>query len=483
MNRRRRTSGAFLRGTVAASLLLLVEAGTAAAHPMGSFSINHYAHITVSPDSVTLRYLVDYAEISALPLLKQLDADGDRRVLPGEEEAFLDSLIPALRENLRLAVNGVPLRLVERFRNASVFEGQGGMNTLAVGIDWSAPLGDSVHTRLFRGDYTDGNYPDRFGWKEIRIDAEGTALLRCDIDPLDPTEGLTLYPEEYISDPPAELEAHFFFGEGKPPPPPAALAGRKGMEDRFAALIRREGSPRFLLGALLVALFLGAVHALEPGHGKTLVAAYLVGSRGTIGQAALLGLVVTATHTLSVFALGLAVLYASRSFVPERIFPWLSLFSGLVVTVIGIALLRGAIRLFRAGNGHADPHHDHHHPHHHHTGHSHVGNGPDGKADAVSLRSLLALGVTGGIVPCPSALVVLLSAVALGRIGFGLALIVAFSAGLALVLMTIGILFVVAGPLLEHLTPGGKTFRYLRLASAVAVTAIGSAILLRALPF
>jgi ABC-type nickel/cobalt efflux system permease component RcnA len=200
--------------------------------------------------------------------------------------------------------------------------------------------------------------------------------------------------------------------------------------------------------ALTVAAGLGAFHALEPGHGKTVVAAYLVGARGTAWHALCLGLMVTATHTAGVYLLGLVTLYASHYVVPERLYPWLGILSGLTVAGLGCALF---LRRYTGedhthAHGHTHGHsHTHAHTagytHHHHVHKTHHHPSP---GETVSLRQLLALGVTGGIVPCPAALVVLLSAVALQRVGFGLLLIVAFSVGLATVLIAVGLLMVYA---------------------------------------
>lgn len=223
-----------------------------------------------------------------------------------------------------------------------------------------------------------------------------------------------------------------------------------------------------LLAGMAVAFGLGAVHALSPGHGKTIVAAYLVGSRGTPRHAMLLGGMVTFTHTVSVFLLGLATLFVSRYVLPEKIYPVLGAISGLAIVWIGTALF--VKRLRHARHMHAHEHgHSHHHPHDHGHAHSHV---PEGE---ISMGSLLALGASGGLVPCPSALVLLLSSVALGRVGLGLTLLVAFSVGLAVVLMGIGVVVIYA----KHLLPdGAKTarspfVRYLPVASAGLISGIG----------
>src|SRR5262249_40944974 len=216
---------------------------------------------------------------------------------------------------------------------------------------------------------------------------------------------------------------------------------------------------------------LGAFHALTPGHGKTIVGAYLVGARGTWRHALFLGLVVTATHTLGVYALGVATLVASAWILPERLLPTLSAVSGLLVLAVGASLPRS--RLASALHGHAhDGHHHHHHRHHDHT------SAIDG---APGLRSLVALGVSGGILPCPSALVVMLGAIALGRTAFGLVLILAFSTGLAVVLTAIGLVLVYARERFDHLPLDGRLARYVPVPSAALISLAGLAILAEAL--
>lgn len=234
---------------------------------------------------------------------------------------------------------------------------------------------------------------------------------------------------------------------------------------------------------------MGAGHALTPGHGKAVVAAYLVGARGTARHALFLGFTVTITHTAGVFALGLVTLFASRYLLPEQIFPWISLISGILVVTIGGNLFINRLR------GTADHQHDHGHGHHQHLpggmvspsggglagdGHSHQ-HLPPAQNQPITWQSLLALGISGGLLPCPSALVVLLSAIALGRIGFGLLLILAFSAGLAGVLVGIGLLLVYANRFFARLPLNGRLVRTLPVVSAALITLAGLGISLEAL--
>jgi len=239
-----------------------------------------------------------------------------------------------------------------------------------------------------------------------------------------------------------------------------------------------------ILVALVVAAGLGAFHALEPGHGKTLVAAYLVGARGTTKHAFLLGLIVTAAHTAGVYLLGGITLYASQYIVPDRLYPWLAVVSGVMITVLGLVLF---LRRYRRQDGLTLEHHHHHHhhypnhsrdpDHHHHHDHYHHDHNRQ-----VSLRELLTLGISGGIVPCPAALVVLLSAVSMQRIGFGLLLIVAFSVGLAAVLISIGILMVYARQFMARFHSNGQLVnRWLPLTSSAFILLFGVMLTVQAL--
>ena len=243
----------------------------------------------------------------------------------------------------------------------------------------------------------------------------------------------------------------------------------------FAKLIAEEDlSVGFILLALAIAMFWGAAHGLGPGHGKSIVTAYLIGQRGTARHAAYLGGIVTVTHTVGVFGLGLVTLVLSQFIVPEQLYPWLNLVAGLMVLGVGLAV-------FRKRTGHRLAHllgHDHHHHEHKdgHDGHSHA------PPDELSLRSLVAVGASGGILPCPSALVVLLAAISLHRIGFGLVLIVFFSLGLALSITSIGLVAVLAKSAFGRMRADGPLVRLLPAASAFVILVAGAVMTARALP-
>jgi ABC-type nickel/cobalt efflux system permease component RcnA len=269
--------------------------------------------------------------------------------------------------------------------------------------------------------------------------------------------------------------------------PNASLTMRANQQQtprsKFTELITAPHmSAWFLLTAAFIAIGLGGLHALEPGHGKTIVAAYLVGSRGTAAHAALLGLIVTISHTAGVFALGAITLYASRYIVPEQLYPWLGLFSGLTIVVLGCYMaLR---RLTGMASDHSHLSGESHSHWSFFTGASSESNQKRAETDSarpVSLTQLVVLGVTGGIIPCPAALIVLLSALALHRIGLGFFLIVAFSVGLAAVLIGFGMLMVFARRFMSRMAVDGPlTQWWLPLASSVFITVLGIALVVQA---
>jgi ABC-type nickel/cobalt efflux system permease component RcnA len=269
----------------------------------------------------------------------------------------------------------------------------------------------------------------------------------------------------------------------------ASTLGGGSFRERLRDMIN---NPRWDIGALaatlLIAFVFGGAHALTPGHGKTIVAAYLVGTKGRVWDAVLLGGIVTITHTSSVFLLGLGMLYASQHVMPQTLIPWLTALSGGLVAGMGIWLL---VRRLSSASGHSHEHdhaHEHEHVHqhgafgHHTHGSETLETPPPSKASEVSLGSLLSLGISGGLVPCPEALIVLLIAIALNRITLGLVILLSFSVGLASVLVTIGILLVIAKPMMTRFAGEGKIFSsYLPVASAAVVTLLGCGIAVKGL--
>ena len=268
---------------------------------------------------------------------------------------------------------------------------------------------------------------------------------------------------------------------------------RMPTQDSIAAMMAQENlNTGFIVATLFAAFIWGAGHALTPGHGKAIVGAYLVGAHSSALHAVYLGLTVTITHTLGVFLLGLVAVFASQYILPEDLYPYLGAVSGLIVLFLGATMVWRRIHHSHGhhhGHDHSghhdhthrhdhdhdncdhDDHSHHHHDHHHHSGHSHLPPGTDGSA--VTWKSLLGLGISGGLLPCPSALVLLLTAISFKRPEFGMAMVIFFSLGLAGILTCVGLLFVKGSKMLKGISAFEKSAHYLPLASAVIIMLIG----------
>jgi ABC-type nickel/cobalt efflux system permease component RcnA len=469
--------------------LLLVFARTPAraeAHPLGNFTVNQYSRLEVGRDTVRVRYIVDMAEIPAFQERQAMDGDGDGQVSDAESAAYLAQQSPTLLAGLRLALNNTPASLRVADQRLSFPPGQGGLLTLRMEFDLTAATAGGNQPITI--DYRDSNFGERIGWREIVVrPGAGVALSDSSAPAQDQSDELRNYPEDMLTSPlnirDARVSARLSATTESADTTTSTTAANSTsarVPDAFANLIAsKELTPAAIALALLLALLLGAGHALTPGHGKTIVAAYLVGARGTAKHAIFLGITTTVTHTAGVFAIGFVTLWISNYILPEQLYPWLEFISGLLVIGIGLVLFRGRLKslLRRPATAHAHDHdHDHSHDHSHDhdhgpLGHSHMPPGSDG--GPVTWRGLLALGVSGGLLPCPSALVVLLSAIALHRVAFGMLLIVAFSIGLAGVLTGIGLLLVYARRLFERFPTDGRLLQALPVASAAFVTLAG----------
>ena len=470
-------------------LLLLLTTlfhGILQAHPLGIFSVNRYTRIELAGERVRLFYVMDVAEIPSIQELASIDVNKDGRADDDERRIYVDQKIAQLLRGMRLRIDGKEA-ILERTRDELSFpEGQGGLKTIRMSSIFETTLSKSEtgHTLSF----TDDNFASGRGWKEIvAVATHGEEIQQSSVPENDVTNELRSYPPERLSNPlnVSGAELRFLHGNGTITSLTRSVVQRT--KDGFAELISaKQLSLPVMLISLVIAMILGAGHALTPGHGKTVVAAYLVGSRGTAKHAAFLGVTVTATHTIGVFAMGFIALFASQYILPEDLFPCLSFISGLIVVVIGLSLFFKRLSFARGslhthdGNTHTHTH-DHHdgyvHTHGGHT-HSHLPPGTDGAP--IAWKSLFALGISGGLLPCPSAIVVLLSAIALGRIGFGLLLIVAFSVGLAGVLTGIGLLMVYVRRFFERFNTGGPLLRWLPVMSALVVAVAGTIISLQA---
>jgi len=481
---------------------------------MGNFSVNRYARIDLNPQAGSaLTYVLDLAEIPTFELFQQWKLDEPN---PAQLQAKAQAQAAAWLAELTLTQNGAPIAPLLKHVKSQITDGAGGMPVLRVELLANLTL---IPGQLH---YQDKNYPGRTGWKEVVIRrANGVAITQATHSGRDLSQALTAYPTDLTLAPPQDLEAQVTWTAAptiatekhpteKPTPakpidttqtpttftaPQAPAAGTVVKGDYLSRLLKHQRlTLAMILLGLAAAFGLGAMHALSPGHGKTIVAAYLVGSRGTLKHALFLGGMVTFTHTLSVFLLGLGVLFFQQYIVPEQIIPLLGAISGLSILLIGAYLLyRRTMNL--SGHGH---HHAHYLPEpelaavavagqpsfltridyqnpggfahtHSHGGSTHSHDLPE----EITLKSLTVLGASGGLVPCPSALVLMLSAIALGRTALGLALLVSFSAGLAIVLMAIGGLVIYAKHLLPERTSENPFFRLVPIFSAVVVMILG----------
>jgi ABC-type nickel/cobalt efflux system permease component RcnA len=483
------------------------------AHPLGNFTVNRYSRVELGAQQATLLYIIDMAEIPTQQEIAIVDSNHDGQMSEAEKSSYLADLTKTLQANLHLLIDNkqVPWQVVDQ--QLEFPTGQANLPTLRLTAHFAADL--PVATAAWQAEFLDDNYEGRLGWQEVIVRAlPGTNLLASDAPATDVTHELRNYPQDLLQTPKQVNAAKFRFApqgivDTAAAPPQAngattvasnaAAIGKP--TDRFAELITIPTlGPMAILLALLAAFGWGAAHAFTPGHGKTIVAAYLVGSRGTARHALFLGLTTTITHTAGVFGLGLITLFASHYILPEKLFPWLGVISGLLVVVIGVSLVWGRLRGLLGWGGHAHHHHDHHehdhahdhthdhdhahahdheHDHAHGLGHSHAPPGADGAP--VTWRSLLALGISGGLLPCPSALVLMLGAIALERVAFGLLLILVFSIGLASVLTGIGIVLVHAGKWFERIPEGNRLLRVVPVASAAFITLVGLGISWQAL--
>jgi ABC-type nickel/cobalt efflux system permease component RcnA len=594
---------------------------TVSAHPLGNFTINQYSRLDVGMAGIKLLYIVDFAEIPTIQEQQIMDKDGNRQFTKSEQDAYAVAKARELKNGLKLTIDDKLVELKLLSQDLAFLAGEGGLATTRFTMRFETSALPRSATRL---DYKDENFPNRVGWKEMVVrPANGVALLTSSAPSTDLTNGLRGYPADMLLSPVTVTSAQAVFQvdpsikvETAPDPDnQQPIAGKKPL-DFFTSLFSEQALtlPVILL-AFLVAFGLGMLHAFSPGHGKTVVGAYLIGSRSSAKHALFLGATVTITHTIGVFGLGIITLAASQYIVPEQFYPWLSLISGLMVLVLGLALLWNRTRLALAGGqrsevktpsqvdhehhhghdhhhahqGHSHDHHHHdhehhhghdhhhHHDHEHHHGHdhhhhhdheqnadhdhhhdhahddhahshaleaaqavgvikqearltalshsdhrhehnhqhdyyhdhdhdhghdhnhdhdhdhphkrdqflsglthshggithSHLPPGADGTK--VTWKSLLVFGISAGLLPCPSALVLMLSTIALNMTAFGLVLVVFFSLGLAATLTIIGLLLIYSRHLVSKVrtTFPSPLIRLIPVAAALVIAAIG----------
>jgi nickel/cobalt exporter len=484
---------------------LLFGARIVEAHPLGNFSVNHSHTLVLQPDRITDEAVVDFAEIPTTQAARTIDADGDGETTSLELTRFGATTCASVRDAATLLVDSA-IRPFTVVSSSFAYEpGQAGLPTSRLECVLEAVLDiSSTHTVSL----DDSFEPDRVGWHEIIAIGDGVRLIDSPVPEVSGTETLRTYPTDLLASP---LDVRKVVLSVGPPtgevthpvpvdaPPESRTSLIRGgpfadVVDRitrtFEGLIgRRDLTLGVGLLAVALAMILGASHALLPGHGKTVMAAYIAGRQGSGRDAVIVGATVTATHTGGVLLLGLA-LTLSTALAGEVVLAWLGVASGLLIAALGTSLLVGAIRHRPQSHGHhhGPGGHGHHHPHGHNHGHAqdhgheqgHDGVGlvvPESRRMQLSAvavldhervvpmvldvsdphshdnpvrtppayvtrRGLIGMGVAGGLVPSPSALIVLLSAIALGRTAFGVLLVIGYGLGMAATLTAAGLFLV-----------------------------------------
>ncbi|WP_327072311.1 high frequency lysogenization protein HflD [Kitasatospora purpeofusca] len=548
--------------------LLVLAAPAAGAHPLGNFSLNHYLGFTVHPDDIEVLAVTDAAEIPTLQEQPKVDRDGDGTVDDAERTAWASEQCDRTARDLRVTADPATSALTWRTDSArfQYEDGSAGLRTSRLECRLRAELrlpADGTTVRV-----VGGSDPGRVGWNEITVRGDGATVQSSDVPSRSVSKELRDYPRDLLDSPSGVTHARFRASPGgSAAPAQGAVVRAEGsgptawlssLDARLTELgaARRLTVPLGLL-AVLLSIVLGAGHALLPGHGKTVMAAYLAGRRGSTRDAVTVGATVTATHTAGVLVIGLC-LTAFSSLAGDVLLGWLGVLSGALVAVVGAGLLRDALRRSRSagahehhrhshgdadieprrelahvsaspapigqhehhghlhghaqaahshedghehGHGHDHPHdhdhddphgHSHDHDHGHDHGHRHglFGGGHHHHHDpaAPGRRSLVGLGIAGGLVPSPSALVVLLGAVALGRTLFGAALVVAYGLGMAATLTAVGLLLVRLGDRLAGAADGPVVGRLRRIApysallTALLILTVGVGLVVRSFP-
>jgi ABC-type nickel/cobalt efflux system permease component RcnA len=406
----------------------------ASAHPLGNFSVNQLAALDLYPDRVEVAAAVDIAELPTTQELATVDQDGDGTASVAEREAYAETSCAALARDFEVSVAGDRLVWTVTPQWFGLEGGAAGLATsrldcsLVAHAQLDAPTTISV-TNRFRD--------DRVGWRELTAVGHGVRLVDSPLPARSVSDGLRAYPQDLLSAPLDVRSAELRVEPGEPVASdvdaPAASTGPAltrwlaSAEQTLHGFVGNRLTP--LVGglAVLLALALGAAHAALPGHGKTVMAAYLAGRRGRPRDAVAVGATVTLTHTGGVLVLGM-LLTTVAGLAGEAVLGWLGVASGALVVVLGVAMFLGARRR-----------HHHHHHHHHHHDHHHDHDHDHGRP---SRLSILGIGIAGGLVPSPSALVVLLGAIGLGRTAFGVLLVIAYGTGMAATLTAAGLLLI-----------------------------------------
>ena len=433
----RRLIGLGLVTLGATGIVLALPVRPAWAHPLGNFSVNQAVGLDLYPDRIDVTATVDLAELPTLQERSAVDANGDGTVSAAESAAYNSRVCNAMAMQVALRVDGHRVQWSARPAGFQYRPGSAGLRTsrISCALDAAADL-----RRPAIVDLVNGYRADRIGWREITAAGHGVHIVNPSVPVRSVSDSLRSYPTDLLGSPLDQRSARLQVEPGDGPSAGATIHLSRGDPvSRWVAEADRTlerlvgGRLTPLVGALsvLLALALGAAHAALPGHGKTVMAAYIAGRRGRPRDALTVGAIVTLTHTGGVLVLGL-LLTASASLAGEVVLSWLGVASGVLVAAVGVAMLLGVLRR-RASV------YDHHHGHPHDHDHDHSHSRPSREARRLSL---VGMGIAGGLVPSPSALIVLLGAVGLGRTAFGVLLVAAYGVGMAATLTAAGLVLV-----------------------------------------
>ncbi|MEN3306284.1 MAG: nickel/cobalt transporter (NicO) family protein [Micromonosporaceae bacterium] len=444
---------------VAAGLMvaLATPAHPASAHPLGNFSVNQLAALDLYRDRVQVTAIVDIAELPTLQERSTVDTDRDGTASDAERAGFAATTCAALAAHFALSIDGHRLEWTVGDTGFRYAPGSAGLQTsrLDCALRSAAPLGAPATV-----DVANGFRSDRIGWRELTAAGHGVTLVDPPVPARSISNGLTAYPRDLLSSPLSERSAQLRVRPGAGVPAAAAAPATAapvsftvrwtaGAESALRQMVgSRHLGPLVGLLAVLLALVLGAAHAALPGHGKTVMAAYLAGRAGRPRDALVVGATVTLTHTGGVLLLGL-LLTTVAGVAGETVLGWLGVVSGALVATVGIAMLTGALRRRGRPAQHRHPHHGRSHEHHIHShgpdeahDHDHHGlgdaHGHDQERAKPGRLATVGMGIAGGLVPSPSALIILLGAIGLGRTAFGVLLVLGYGLGMAATLTAAG---------------------------------------------
>lgn len=494
---------------VAVLAVVVGAAHPADAHPLGNLTVNASLDVVLAPAGARATYVLDLAELPTVPARQQIDTDDDGALSDAEQSAWASA--ECARRATATTVDGAPWTVAADAPVLTFPEGQGGLATLRLVCALRADVAVPADGRAIA--IHDGNDPDRIGWREIVVRGDGVTLTASDAPATSPSALLTAYPTGASSHQrDASVTARAggtAVGTAASPATPSTGRQARGADALTQRMNRLVGGHTLGLGiglfGALLAFALGAIHSLAPGHGKTLMAATVLARRGAAARQVLtIGTTVALTHTAGVLALGTAI-WTSQTLAPDRVLPWLSLASGALLVATGVAFAVTRLRGGRPLHGHhhggdhghhhghdeeAHHHHDHHHGHHHDHDHGHAHGHHDGhdhgSTAPVTRRWLVTMGVAGGLVPTPSALVVLLGAAALGRTWFGVVLVAVYGVGMATTLLVAGVALVRLQGWLERHWFGSRwlatTLRFAPFVTAAALVLAGVTLAARSLP-